>query len=134
MFNLLFKGILSFVAVKLLTNYRHLSIRLLKIEAAKSYLHGIRMARLATLSLLRAEIEMGLIGIGILLFHAGLFILLPWTVKAKAILGIFLGLSYVTIGCVAIYASLSEKTWIEQSGAAAMLKEAAGSINKPEAR
>ena len=37
MFNYLLKGILSVVAINLLDNYRHLSIQLLKIEAAKPY-------------------------------------------------------------------------------------------------
>jgi len=52
MFNCLYKGILSFIAVKLLANYRCLSLRLLKIEAIKTYLHGVRLARLSALGLM----------------------------------------------------------------------------------
>jgi len=120
----LLKGILSAIAIKLLDNYRHLSIQLLKVEAAKSYLHGVRMARLSAIGLMRMGLVIGLICVGVVLFHVGLFILLPWTVKAKALLGILLGIAYVAIGGVALYAAMDEKTWMQKSGAAEMLEEA----------
>ena len=68
--------------------------------------------------------------VGVLLLHAGLFILLPWTVEAKAVLGMFLGLAYVVIGGVALHVAMDEKTWMEKSGAAEMLEEAIGRSNK----
>ncbi len=124
MSNHLFKGILAFIAVKLLDNYRQLSIRLLKIEVAKSYLHGVRLARLSAIGLVRLLLVIGLICIGLLLFHAGLFILLPWSVKAKAAFGLFLGVAYVAAGAVVLRAALDERTWMEKSGAAEMLADA----------
>jgi len=124
MLNWILKGILSAVVARLLDNYRYLSIRLLKIEAAKSYLRGIRMARLSVIGLMLMGLMTGLICVGVVLFHAGLFVLLPWTVKSKAILGMFLGLAYVVIGCAALRVSMSERTWLAKSGAASMLKEA----------
>lgn len=72
----------------------------------------------------------GFIVVGALLLHAGLFILLPWTVEIKAILGVFLGLVYVVIGCVALHLAMKEKTWMEKSGAAEMLEEAIGRSSK----
>ena len=120
----LLKGILSAIAIKVLGNYRHLSVQLLRIEAAKSYLHGVRMARLSAIGLMRMGLVIGLICVGVLLFHAGLFILLPWTVEAKAVLGMFLGLAYVVGGGIALHAAMDERTWIEKSGAARMLEEA----------
>jgi hypothetical protein len=130
MFKYLLKGILSGIAVKLLESYRRLSIQLLKIETAKSYLHGVRMARLSALGLMRMGLEIGLICVGVVLFHAGLFILLPWTVKAKAVLGMFLGLVYVVIGSIALHAAMDEKTWMKKSGAAEMLEDATGQSKK----
>ena len=130
MFKYLIKGLLAGIAIKLLDNCRHLSIQLLKIEAAKCYLHGVQMARLSAIGLMRMGLVIGLIGVGVLLFHAGLFILLPWTVEAKAVLGMFLGLAYVVIGCVALHAAMDEKTWMEKSGAAEMLEEATGQSKK----
>ncbi len=124
MLKCLFKGLLSGLAVKLLENYRHLSVELLKIEAAKSYLHGVRMARLSAVGLLRMGLLIGLVCVGAVLFHVGLFVLLPWTVKAKAVLGMVLGLAYVTIGGVALTAAMDEQTWMEKSGATKMLEDA----------
>lgn len=130
MFNYLFKGVLAAVAVKLLDNYRHLSVQLLEIEAAHSYLHGVRMARISAIGLMQMGLLIGLVCLGALLFHAGLFILLPWTVKAKAAFGLFLGLVYTVSGGLALRAAMNEKAWMEKSGAAALLADAAGHSNK----
>ena len=126
MFKQLVQGLLAGLAVKLLDHYRRLSIQLLKIEAAKCYLHGVRMARLSAIGLMRMGLFIALICVGALLVHAGLFILLPWTVEAKAVLGLFLGLAYGVIGGVALRAAMDERTWMEKSGAAEMLEEATG--------
>ena len=123
MFDYLLKGILSAMVLKLLDNYRHLSIGLLKIEAAKSYLHVVKMARLSALGLMRMGLVIGLICMGFMLFHAGLFILLPWSVKAKAVLGMCLGAAYLIFGGVALCLGADEKAWMEKSGASEMLDE-----------
>lgn len=126
MIKCLLKGILSTIAVRVLANYRHLSIQLFRAEAVKSYVHGVRLARLSAIGLMRAGLGIGLFCLGALLIHAGLFILLPWTVKAKAVLGVFLGLAYVAYGGVILRAVTDEKTWMEKSGAAKMLNEVTG--------
>jgi len=130
MFKHLIKGLLAGMAVKLLDNYRRLSIQLLRIEAAKYYLHGVRMARLSAIGLIRLALVIGLIGVGVLLFHAGLFILLPWTVAAKAGLAMVLGFTYVILGGLALRMAMDERTWMEKSGAATMLEEAIGQSGK----
>jgi hypothetical protein len=133
MLKYLIKGLLAGIAINLLDNCRHLSIQVLKIEAAKCYLHGVQMARLSAIGLMRMGLVIGLIGVGVLLFHAGLFILLPWTVGVKAVLGMFLGLAYVAIGCVVLHVAMSEKTWMEKSGVAEILEEVTGQSNKDSA-
>ena len=130
MINTLFKGYLATMAIKLLNNYRHLSIQFLKIETAKSYLHGVRIARRSTWVLLQMGFFVGLIFIGVLLFHAGLFIVLPWSLKAKAILGILLGLVYVITGLVALCIFMDEKAWMLKLGVTALLEEATGRVDK----
>jgi len=130
MFKYLIKGLLTGIAVNLLDDCRHLSIQVLKIESAKCYLRGVQMARLSAIGLMRMGLVIGLIGVGVLLFHAGLFILLPWTPETKALLGMFLGLAYVAIGCVALHVAMNEKTWMEKSGVAEMLAEAIGQSKK----
>ena len=126
MFNYLIKGLLAGIAVKLLDNYRRLSVQRLKIEAAKCYLHGVRLARLSAVGLMRMGLVIGLICLGVLLVHVGLFILLPWTLETKAILCVGLGLAYVLIGTLALGAAMNEKTWMQNSGAAEMLEEVTG--------
>ena len=124
MFNYLLKGVMAALAVKVLDNYRHLSVRLFKIEFAKSYLHGVRMARLSAIGLMRMGLFIGLIGLGAVLFHAAVFILLPWTVKAKAVLALFLGAAYSAAGAVGLRTAIDEKAWMEKSGASEMVKDA----------
>jgi hypothetical protein len=130
MFQYLTKGLLAGMAIKLLDNCRHLSIQMLKIEAAQCYLHGVQMARLSAIGLMRIGLVIAFVGVGLLLFHAGLFFLLPWTVEVKAALGMFLGLAYVAVGGVTLHAALKEKTWMEKSGIAEMLAEVTGPSSK----
>jgi hypothetical protein len=109
-----------------LDNYRRLSIQLLKIEATKCYLHGVRMARLSAIGLMWMGLVIGLVCVGLLLLHAGLFILLPWTMATKALLGMALGAGYVAIGGGVLHAAMDEKTWLDKSGATEMLQDATG--------
>ncbi len=120
----LFKGALSGIGVMLLANYRHLSLQVLRIEAAKSYLRGVQMARSSALGLMRMGFVIGLICVGVVLCHGGLFFLLPFTVKVKAAIGMFLGLAYMVIGGLALRAAMDERAWMEKSGAAEMLRDA----------
>ncbi|MEI8138983.1 MAG: hypothetical protein WCI03_03855 [bacterium] len=124
MFKNLFKGILSVVAIKMMDNYRNLSLQLLKIEAAKAYLQGVKAARMSAIGLMGMGLVIGLICMGLVLIHVGLFLLLPWTVETKAVLGISLGLIYVIGGGLLLRAAMNEKTWMEKSGATKMLKDA----------
>ena len=124
MLKYLLKGSLWALALRMLADYRNLSMDLLKIEIAKSYLYGVRMARASAIGLMQMGLIIALIGVGALLLHAGLFILLPWSVTAKAVLGMILGMVYMLGGGFALRAGMDERTWMEKSGAAKMLKEA----------
>lgn len=124
MFKHLAKGLLAGVALKLLDMSRRLSIDLLKIETTKCYVHGVQAARTGVIGLLLMGLVVCLISIGVLLFHAGLFILLPWTLEAKAILFMLLGVAYAAIGYFVLRAALDERKWMEKSGAAQLLDKA----------
>lgn len=126
MFKNLCKGILATIAVKVLDNYRQLSIQLLKIEATKAYVHGVKAARLSVLGLMWMGLVIGLVCIGTILFHIGLFILLPWSMEAKAGLGMVLGLVYMVGGGLMLRVGMAEKRWMEKSGAGKMLNEVVG--------
>lgn len=122
----LLKGMLSSIAVGVMADYRRLSVQLLKAEAAKSYLQVVRTARMLTICRIQVALTIALILLGALLFHVGLFILLPWTLKAKAILGMGLGLGYVIWGVVQLRTITDEALWVEKSGVAKMLADVAG--------
>ena len=81
------------------------------------------MVRLLAIGLLQTGLVIALICFGTLLLHAGLFILLPWTVQTKAILGILLGATYIVIGGIALRRAMDEGTWMDRSGATKMLEE-----------
>lgn len=130
MFKNLLNGLLSAVAVKLLDNYRQLSIQLLKIEAAKAYLHGVKMARLSAVGLICMGLTIGLIFLGLILLHISLFILLPWSLETKAVLGAFLGIAYLITGGFILRAAMDERTWMNKSGASEFLNKALHSKHK----
>jgi len=126
----LIKALQAGFAIRLVDDYRRLSLQLIRIEAAKLYLHGVQMARLSALGLMWMGLVIGLICVGVLIFHTGLFILLPWSVAAKAVLGMVLGLAYVIGGSLALHTAMDEKTWMEKSGADKLLEEAIGYSKK----
>lgn len=126
----LLKGLLAGLAVKVLDNYRQLSLQLLKIEAAKAYLRGVHLARLSVLGLIQMGLLLGFIGLGVLLVHVGIFILLPWTVEAKALLAVCLGVAYTVLGGLTLRAAFDEKTWMDRSGATKLLENAIGPAKK----
>lgn len=124
MLKLLIRGILSALALQMLNNCRRVSGHLLRIEVAKSYLRGVRMVKSATCSLMYIGLMVGLIFLGVLLLHAGLFILLPGTMESKAIIGVLLGLGYMGIGGIILRRYLNERWWIEATGAAELISAA----------
>ena len=121
MFMNLLKGLLAGFAVKVLENYRQLSVQLLKIETAKACVQGVQLARLSTLALLRLSALLGLIALGVVLCHVGVFLLLPWSLTAKAVLALILGVLYALAGGLLLRISMTEKTWLERSGANGLL-------------
>jgi ABC-type proline/glycine betaine transport system permease subunit len=130
MFKDLTKGFLVGIAIHMLDKSRYLSVQLLKIEAAKFCLHGLRIARSSALGLMRLGLLIGLIGLGMVLFHAGLFILLPWTLAVRAALAMLLGLVYVAIGSIMLHLAMAEKTWMDNSGVTELLEKATGRPNR----
>lgn len=124
MITCLFKGLLSGLAGLVLADYRKRSVELLRIEAARTYLRGVQAARQSVGGLILIGLLISLVLTGALLLHAGLFLLLPWSLKARAVLALGLGLAYLLGGGLALRAALCERAWLERSGAAALLERA----------
>lgn len=110
------------MAIKFLGAYRCLSLQLLRIDFTKAYLHGVRLVRLSAIGLMSLGLIIAMMCVGALLVHVGLFILLRWTLGAKAILAAVLGLAYMGISGAVLRAAVNERTWMEKSGASRMLQ------------
>ncbi len=117
MIKCILKGLASAIAINMLNTYRTMPGTLLKIETAKAYVYGVRAARRLTIDLIRYKLLVGMVSFGVILFHAGLFVLLPWTVQTKALVGLCLGLVYVLYGAAMLRSAINEKKWLQKSGA-----------------
>ena len=124
MFKYLLHGALAMFFVKLLDNYRQLTVQLLKIEALKCYLHAVQLARVTVLSIMGMGLLTSIIGLGVLLIHVCAFLLLPWSTEVKAVIGLCLGVLYVLLGVVVVCVGMREKTWLKMSGAVQWMEEA----------
>jgi len=123
MFKHLLKGALAMLAYRLLHNYRQSARQLLEIEAAKFYVRSVRMVRKAALAAMRLWLVITLMGIGLLLIHISLFILLPWSIETKAVVGLLLGVGYLLLGVLAIRITMSQRKWVAKSGIGDILKD-----------
>ncbi|MCE9614455.1 MAG: hypothetical protein K8T26_09275 [Lentisphaerae bacterium] len=124
MLKFLIRGLQAGLVVKLLADYRRATTDLLRIEATACYVRGVQLARLSALGLLQIVLMVGLLGLGVLMFHIGLFILLPWSMAAKALLGMILGGGYIAAGWVALRAAFQEQAWMDKSGVTELLRKA----------
>ena len=122
------KGTLATFAAKLVVNYRHLSLQLLEIEAAKTYVQGVRISRLVVMAIIGMLFVTGLTLFGLVLLHVGIFMLLPVDNATKACVAVALGLVYMAAGIWVLMKVLAEKVWLEKSGANEMIR----SVTKSE--
>ena len=118
------KSLVGSVAVWLLARYRGLSLDLIRIRATAFYVKGVRAARSAYLGLLALLFAVVLAGAGFVLFHVGLFVLLPkpW----NGIVLMALGAIYMLAALLGLRATVSEKTWMRLSQADRLVAEATG--------
>jgi hypothetical protein len=85
----------------------------LEIEAATLYVAGVRKAREAFIALLLAALFLLLMMIGFLLVHVALFMLLPWSPSARALVLLGLGMLYFGCGLAVVITIASERAWIK---------------------
>jgi len=110
-----FTNLLSGANAWLMQGVRVLVLDRIKIQAAMWYLRAIRTAHRMYLLCLATTLSMTLVGAGFVLFHIGLYALLPAPANAIALMG--LGLIYVITGLCIVNALSSEKRWMKASGA-----------------
>jgi|WetSurMetagenome_2_1015567.scaffolds.fasta_scaffold19553_3 hypothetical protein len=84
----------------------------LQTEAAAVYVAGVRKTRQAFLALLGMALSLLLALSGFVLVHVALFTWLPWSLPAKALVLLFLGLVYLGGGLAVILRLSSDRTWM----------------------
>jgi len=85
----------------------------LEIEAAILYVGGVRKAREAFIALLLAVLFLLLMTTGFLLIHVGLFLWLPWSLPARALVLLVLGAAYFGSGLAVVITITSERAWMK---------------------
>lgn len=88
-----------------------------KIEGVKLYLRGVAGARAAFIGGLWLAVCLFALGLGIILIHLGLLILLPWSLPVKALVILGLGVFYAAVASGILIHCCREKTWLRKSGA-----------------
>ncbi len=111
-----FRNVLSGTLASLLRNVQGGALDLAKIRGAIWYLRAVRTARQLYLMSLARTVSLTLAGVGFVLFHVGLYALLP--APTNAIVLMVLGLLYMIAGLCIIRILTSEKNWMQASGAA----------------
>ena len=91
-------------------------VSLIKIEAAKAYVLGVKTMRFILLGALVILFSLLLLAGGLFLIHAALFVYSGWSVKVKFFVALLLGgLEIFTAGGV-LYYLFREETWVRYSG------------------
>ena len=85
---------------------------ILQIEATAVYVAGVRKARQAFVALLGLALFLLLALSGFVLIHVALFAWLPWSLPAKALILLVLGVIYLGGGGAVVLGISSERTWM----------------------
>jgi hypothetical protein len=85
----------------------------LHYEAAAAYVAGVRKARQAFIALLGLAMVLLLALSGFVLIHVALFAWLPWSLTAKALVLLGLGVVYLGGGVAVILGICSDRTWMK---------------------
>ncbi|MCB9771903.1 MAG: hypothetical protein H6754_05080 [Candidatus Omnitrophica bacterium] len=100
----------SFVLVKVIKNYKSRS-SLMKINAAKAYVHGVRKTRMLFIGILIVSISFVFLINGLILIQNALFTFSMWSNETKFIVALWLGgIEFLAAVGVFVYL-LRENTW-----------------------
>jgi hypothetical protein len=95
---------------------------LIKIEAAKAYVLGVKKTRHLLLGTLCALFSMVLFFAGLLLIYTALFVYSGWSIQTKFLVALLSGgIGILSAGAI-IFFLFREKTWVKFSGIKHLLK------------
>lgn len=106
---------------------RHAS--LMKIEAAKAYVLGVKTVRFFLLGTLFALFSLALFASGLLLIHTALFVYSGWSSQVKFLVALLLGVLEIFTASGILFYLFSEEIWVKFSG----IKHVLNSLLKKEA-
>lgn len=103
--------------VGLLNQYQRKSVELAKLAATAGYVQGVKIVRKHSLFLFLVILCMIMLSVTLIATPIALVALAPWSVRAKILSVLGLGLAYAILSLVFIQRLFSEKTWMRFSGA-----------------
>ena len=89
---------------------------LIKIEAAKAYVLGVKKIRFFFLGVLLVLFSLVLLASGLLLIHLAFFTYSSWTIQVKFMVALLLGAFEVLIASGILFYLFREETWVKFSG------------------
>ena len=89
---------------------------LIKIEAAKAYVLGVKKIRFFFLGVLLVLFSLVLLASGLLLIHLAFFTYSSWTIQVKFMVALLLGAVEVLIASGILFYLFREETWVKFSG------------------
>ncbi len=100
------------------------TVQLARIRAARAAVKGVQALRLSVGLAFVMLLLAGLAVAGFLLFHAGLFVLLPGSIELRAWLMLGLGAVYLLAVGIAAVRLLRDRFWMRASGADRLVEHA----------
>ena len=91
-------------------------VSLIKIEAAKAYVLGVKTIRFLLLGAMFALFSLVLFASGLLLIHTALFAYSGWSVQVKFLVALLLGGLEIFAAIGILFYLFSEETWVKLSG------------------
>jgi hypothetical protein len=101
-----------------------LAVQLVRIRVASEYVKGVKTIRALLLFYLGLLALIGLIMAGVVVFHIGLFYVLPGSLKVRAALLMMLGVFYFSIPLIVLFFWSRDQFWMKASGADEIVKNA----------
>ena len=105
--------LLSFFMVANLSRGYQRKMALLKINAAKTYVVGVKKTRYLAIAVVLVVFALAVFVCGLTLLHAALLVYSPWDAQAKWIAALILGIFEITATSAMMIFLLKESTWMK---------------------
>jgi hypothetical protein len=99
----------------ILTTYQR-RVSLIKIDAARAYVLGVKTMRFLLLGAMFALFSLVLFASGLLLIHTALFAYSGWSIQVKFLVALLLGGLEIFAASGILFYLFSEETWVKLSG------------------